>query len=242
MASSPLEQFTIKTILPIQVGGYDVSFTNSSLVMAVAVGLAVFVMHTGVKRDSLVPGRLQSLAEMIYEFVVAMVRDNAGAKAKKYIPFVFSLFVFVLLGNLLGMVPMSFTFTSHIVVTLVLAMIVFIFVTLLGIAKHGLHFFSLFVPHGAPPMLLPLIVPIEIISYLTRPISLSVRLFANMLAGHAMMKVFAGFAVMLGVVGGLVPLALIVVLTAFEIGIAMIQAYVFSILTCIYLKDALDLH
>jgi F-type H+-transporting ATPase subunit a len=165
-----------------------------------------------------------------------------GAEGRKYLPFVFSLFMFVLLGNVLGMIPYGFTFTSHIVVTFGLAMIVFVAVTLIGIMRHGFHFFSLFVPQSAPWWLLPIIVPIELISYMSRPISLSVRLFANMLAGHTMMKVFAGFVIALGFIGGWLPLALIVALTGFELGVAMLQAYVFSLLTCIYLKDVIHLH
>jgi F-type H+-transporting ATPase subunit a len=219
-----------------------VSFSNSAAFMAMAVLLSVFVMAWGVRRQAMVPGRLQSLAEILFEFISGMLKENVGPEGRKYLPFVFSLFMFVLLGNLMGMIPYGFTYTSHIVVTFGLAFLVFVAVTLIGLIRHGFHFFSLFVPHGAPWWLLPIIVPIEVISYMTRPISLSVRLFANMLAGHTMMKVFAGFVIALGFLGGWLPLAMIVALTGFELGVAMLQAYVFSLLTCIYLKDAIHLH
>lgn len=242
MAGSPLEQFIIKPIVPIKLGSLDVSFSNSAAFMVLALALSVFVMVWGVRRQSMIPGRMQSLAEILYEFVAGMLKENVGAEGRRYLPFVFSLFMFVLLGNVLGMIPYGFTYTSHIVVTFGLAMIVFVAVTLIGIMRHGLHFFSLFVPQSAPWWLLPIIVPIELISYMSRPISLSVRLFANMLAGHTMMKVFAGFVIALGFIGGWLPLALIVALTGFELGVAMLQAYVFSLLTCIYLKDVIHLH
>ncbi len=242
MAGSPLEQFTIKPIVPLNLGSLDVSFSNSAAFMAMAVIMTVLVMVWGMRRQSMVPGRLQSVAEILFEFVSGMLKENVGEEGRRYLPFVFSLFMFVLLGNLLGMIPYGFTYTSHIVVTFGLAVIVFVAVTVIGLLRHGLHFFSLFVPAGAPWWLLPILVPIEIISYLSRPISLSVRLFANMLAGHTMMKVFAGFVIALGFLGGWLPLALIVALTGFEIGVAILQAYVFSLLTCIYLKDAVHLH
>jgi F-type H+-transporting ATPase subunit a len=242
VAGSPLEQFTIKPIVPLNLGSLDVSFSNSAAFMAMAVIMTVLVMVWGMRRQSMVPGRLQSVAEILFEFVSGMLKENVGEEGRRYLPFVFSLFMFVLLGNLLGMIPYGFTYTSHIVVTFGLAVIVFVAVTVIGLLRHGLHFFSLFVPAGAPWWLLPILVPIEIISYLSRPISLSVRLFANMLAGHTMMKVFAGFVIALGFLGGWLPLALIVALTGFEIGVAILQAYVFSLLTCIYLKDAVHLH
>ena len=182
----------------------------------------------------------------MYEFVAGMVRDNAGPEARRFVPFVFTLFMFILLGNLLGMIPYTFTFTSHIIVTFALAITVFTLVTVLGIILHGFHFFSLFVPHGVPKVLLILLVPIEILSYLTRPISLSIRLFANMMAGHTMMAVFSGFSVSRGValgwLVGIGPLILVVLLIGFEILVAAIQAYVFAILTCLYLRDAIELH
>jgi len=214
--------------------------------MLLAAGLVTLLMTLAVKRGALVPGRLQSLAELFYEFIANMVRDNAGHDARRFTPLVFSLFMFILLGNLLGMIPYTFTFTSHIIVTFALALTVFLIVTVVGIALHGFHFLSLFVPHGVPKVLLPLMVLIEVISYLTRPISLSVRLFANMMAGHTMMAVFAGFAVSMGAALGwftsLAPLLLVIALTGFEILVAVLQAYVFAILTCLYLRDAIELH
>ncbi|MBK3775798.1 F0F1 ATP synthase subunit A [Azospirillum sp. YIM DDC1] len=245
----PLHQFQINPILQIVIAGYDVSFTNSAFFMVVAVALIYALLVFGMSGRALVPGRLQSLAEIFYEFVANMVRDNAGHDARPYFPFVFAIFMFVLFGNLVGMIPFTFTFTSHIIVTFTLAATVFVFVTVLALMKHGLHFFSFFMPHGAPVMLAPILIPIEVISYLMRPVSLSIRLFANMMAGHTMLKVFAGFTVMmisgLGAVGflaGLVPLAINIALTGFEFLVAFLQAYVFSILTCLYIRDALELH
>jgi len=244
--ASPLEQFEIKAIVPIQVGGLDISFTNSSAAMAAALVVGTGLLVFGMGRASVVPGRLQSIAEMSYEFVAGLISDTVGAEGKRYFPFVFTLFMFVLLGNLLGMLPYSFTFTSHIIVTFAMAAMVFIGVTILGLVKHKMHFFSFFVPPGVPVAMWPLLIPIEIISYLSRPISLSVRLFANMLAGHTLLKVIGGFVFGLGAitfgVGGLLPLALMVALTGLEIVIAFLQAYVFAILTCLYINDALHLH
>jgi len=244
--ASPLEQFEIKAIAPIEVGGLDISFTNSSAAMVAAVVLGSALLVLGMSRASVVPGRIQSIAEMSYEFVAGLLSDTVGAEGKRYFPFVFTLFMFVLIGNLLGMIPYSFTFTSHIIVTFALAAVVFIGVTILGLVKHKMHFFSFFVPPGVPVAMWPLLIPIEIISYLSRPISLSVRLFANMLAGHTLLKVIGGFVFGLGAitfgVGGLLPLALMVALTGLEIVIAFLQAYVFAILTCLYINDALHLH
>lgn len=245
----PLHQFQINPILQIVIAGYDVSFTNSALFMVVAVALIYALLVFGMQGRALVPGRLQSLAEMFYEFVANMVRDNAGHDARPYFPFVFTIFMFVLIGNMIGMVPYTFTFTSHIIVTFTLAATVFVFVTVLALMKHGLHFFSFFMPHGAPIALAPILIPIEVISYLMRPVSLSIRLFANMMAGHTMLKVFAGFTVLMisglgaiGFVAGLVPLLINIALTGFEFLVAFLQAYVFSILTCLYIRDALELH
>ena len=245
----PLHQFQINPILRIAVEGYDVSFSNSALAMMAVVGLAYALIHYGTKNPAIVPGRLQAAAEFFYEFVANMLRENGGQHARPYFPLVFSIFMFVLFGNLLGMIPYAFTFTSHIVVTFAMAIGVFLFVTALALMKHGLHFFSFFLPHGTPLWLSPILVPVEVISYCMRPISLSVRLFANMMGGHIMLKVFAGFIVMLlgslGFVGALLsvlPFALIVVLIAFEFLVAALQAYIFSILTCLYIHDALELH
>lgn len=247
--ADPLHQFEIQPIVPIEIGGLDLSFSNSAAFMVAAVVCTTLLMVFGMRGRAMVPGRLQSMAEMLYEFVATMVKDNAGPEARKYFPFVFSLFAFILFGNVLGLIPGSFTFTSHIIVTFAMAATVFLFVTLLAIFKHGLHFFSFFVPPGVPPVFYIILVPIEVISYLSRPVSLSVRLFANMLAGHTMLKVFAGFTasmlVALGPVGwvlGILPILVNVALFGLEFLVAVIQAYVFSVLTCLYIRDALELH
>ena len=239
---SPLEQFVWKPIVPAEIGGVDVSFSNSSLFMTITVVVATLFLVLGMRRSAIVPGRLQVAVELSYEFIAGLLRDAVGSEGRKYFPIVFTLFMFVLLGNLLGMVPYSFTFTSHIVVTFAMAIVIFIFVTILGFVKHGMHFFSFFAPPGTPVVMLPLLVPIEVISYLSRPISLSVRLFATMLAGHTLIKVIAGFIPALGVIFGVLPLALVVALTGLEILIAFLQAYVFAILTCLYINDAIHLH
>lgn len=238
----PMHQFQIEPIIPFHIGGYDLSFTNSALFMLIAVASITLFTTITMRRGALVPGRWQSMAELSYEFVANMVRDNVGSKGQKYFPFIFSLFMFVLFCNMLGLVPYSFTVTSHIIVTFALATVVFVGVTIIGFAKHGAHFLTFFVPKGVPSILLLLLVPIEIISYLTRPLSLSVRLFANMMAGHTMLKVFASFVIGLGVLGGWAPLAFMMVFTGLEMLVAFLQAYVFAILTCLYLNDALHLH
>ena len=238
---SPLEQFEIHRIVPIKLGDLDLSFTNSSLLMLIAVLLVTGFFLLGMRRGALVPGRWQSAAEIAYEFVAGLFRETVGHEGRQYFPFVFTLFMFILFGNLLGMVPYSFTFTSHIIVTFAMAAVVFVGVTILGFVKHGMHFFSFFVPPGAPVLMWPLLIPIEVISYLSRPMSLSVRLFANMLAGHTLIKVIAGFVAVLGLLGVL-PLAVVVALTGLEILIAFLQAYVFAILTCLYINDALHMH
>ena len=240
--ASPLAQFEIKTLIPLNIGEYDISFTNSALFMGFTVLAVMFFMTAGMRKGTLVPGRWQLCVEMCYEFVANMLHDAAGRDARKYFPFVFALFMFILFANLIGMVPyFGFTFTSHIAVTFAMAAFVFIGVTLIGLTKHGFKFFKLFVPEGAPLALMPLLIVIEMVSYLSRPISLSVRLFANMVAGHTMLKVFGGFVVALGVLG-VVPFAFIVALTGLELLVACLQAYVFTILTCMYLNDALHLH
>ncbi len=239
--ANPLHQFTIERILPLHIGGLDVSFTNSAAFMAAAVALITLLLVLATRRAALVPGRWQSVTEMAYEFIAKMIDENVGHGGEEYFPFVFSLFMFILLGNLLGMIPYSFTFTSHIVVTFALAAVVFIGVTAIGIARHGFHFLSLFVPAGVPFWLLPILVPIELISYFIRPFTLSIRLFANMVAGHTTLAIFAGFVVSLGIFGVL-PLAVATALILLELLVAVLQAYVFTILTCLYLKDALHLH
>ena len=238
---SPLAQFEIKTLVPLKVGGLDVSFTNSSLFMVATVLVVSCFLIAGMRRGALVPGRWQSIAELSYVFIANLVKDTVGSQGRPYFPFIFTVFMFVLVGNLLGMVPYSFTFTSHIIVTFTMAAVIFIGVTIIALAKHGMHFFSFFMPPGVPMLMAPLLIPIEIISYLSRPISLSVRLFANMLAGHTLLKVFAGFIVSLGVFG-VAPWLFVVALTGLEIVIAFLQAFVFTILTCLYLNDALHLH
>ena len=207
----------------------------------ITVAFITIFLTISVNTRSIIPSRLQLLSELTYNFVAQLLRDTVGNDGRKYFPFVFTIFMFVLIGNMVGMIPYSFTFTSHIIVTFALAALVFIGVTILGFVRHGLHFFSFFVIPGLPWYMLPLLIPIEVISYLSRPISLSVRLFANMLAGHTLLKVFAGFVVSLGFAGFL-PLAFIVALTGLEILIAFLQAYVFAILTCLYINDALHLH
>ncbi len=242
---SPLAQFKIKPLIEVPLGDNPAitgDFTNSSMMMIIAViAISVFLMM-GIRKRAMVPGRWQSMTELSYEFIANLIRDTVGAEGRKYFPVIFTLFMFVLFGNMLGMLPYAFTFTSHIVVTFAMALVVFLFVTVLALMKHGMHFFSFFVPPGAPIFMWPLLIPIEIISYLSRPISLSVRLFANMLAGHTLLKVFAGFVVSLGIIGGWLPFAFIVALTGLEILIAFLQAYVFTILTCLYINDALHLH
>jgi F-type H+-transporting ATPase subunit a len=243
MAANPMSQFDVYRIGPeITVGAFDISFTNASLFMILSTVSILLIFNLGSKKNTLLPNKLQLLAELSYTFVAKMISDTAGSKAKPYFAFIFSLFMFVLFCNMFGMIPYTFTVTSHIIVTFVLASFIFIGVTIIGFIKHGLGYLKLFVPSGVPAVLLPLIVVIEIISYLSRPISLSVRLFANMMAGHTMMKVFGGFVISLGIVGGWLPLSFSVALTGLEILVAFLQAYVFAILTCIYLNDALNLH
>jgi F-type H+-transporting ATPase subunit a len=250
VAQSPLAQFEVITKVPLEVAGYDISFTNSAAYMVATLVVIMIFMTMGMRKTALVPGRWQSSVEMCYEFIAKMLGDTAGHDGRKYFPFIFTLFMFILAANLIGMVPWihAFTFTSHIAVTFAMAFFVFIGVTLIGFITHGVKFLGFFVPHGAPWYLLLILVPIEIISYLSRPISLSVRLFANMVAGHTMLKVFGGFVVSLGAlsgvmaVGSILPFAFIVALTGLELLVACLQAYVFAILTCLYLNDALHMH
>ncbi len=239
---SPLAQFEIKTLVDINVAGIDASFTNSSLFMVLTVATVTLFLVGGMRRSALVPGRWQSMAELSYVFIANMLKDTVGSEGRPYFPFVFTIFMFVLVGNMWGMMPYSFTFTSHIAVTFAMAFFIFVGVTLIAIAKHKLHFLAFFMPPGVPLYMAPLLVPIEIISYLSRPISLSVRLFANMLAGHTLLKVFAGFIISLGIAAGWLPFVFVVALTGLEFVIAFLQAFVFTILTCLYLNDALHLH
>ena len=243
MSTNPMHQFNVYRIGPeISFGSIDISFTNASLFMIISALAIISVFFAGTKRKAIVPTKIQLLTELSYTLVSKMISDTAGSKAKPYFPFIFSLFMFVLFCNMLGMLPYSFTVTSHIIVTFALAAVIFIGVTIIGFVNHGIGYLKLFIPSGVPLFLLPLIVIIEIISYLSRPVSLSVRLFANMMAGHTMLKVFGGFVISLGIIGGWLPLSFTVALTALEILIAFLQAYVFAILTCIYLNDALNLN
>lgn len=246
--ANPIHQFEIVPLGPeLNLGGVDVTFTNSALwmVIAVIVSFVMFAMATGKK--SLVPGRGQLMAEGLYKFISGMVRENVGEKGMGYFPLVFTIFMVVLLGNTLGLIPGAFTYTSHVAVTGILALIVFFVVTIMGFVKHGLHFLQLFCPPGVPLWLAPLIIPIEIISYLSRPVTLSLRLFINMLAGHLMLKVIAGFSLMMigagtvGMLGSLGPMLFNVLLIGFELFVAFVQAYVFALLTCIYLRDTVEM-
>ena len=236
-----MHQFEIYRLAELEILGFDASFTNASLFMVLGVGLIVGFLSLSMNGRSLVPTRMQSVAELLYEFVANMVRENVGLAGMRYFPFVFTLFTFILVLNLIGMIPYTFTVTSHIIVTFALAALVFVAVTAIGFARHGLGYMRLFVPEGVPFWLMPLIVPIELISYLIRPISLSVRLFANMMAGHTMLKVFAGFIVSLGVFG-FAPLLFTIAFTGLEFVVAFLQAFIFAVLTCIYLNDAVNMH
>lgn len=241
--ASPLEQFAIQDVsAPLfSIGGHHIAVTNSAIFMMASVVLSAGLLLVGAGKGAMIPGRIQAMAELFYEFIANMIRDNVGSGGKKFFPFIFSLFIFTLFGNILGMLPYGFTFTSQIAVTFFMAAVVFLGVTLIGLFKHGLHFFSLFFPHGAPLFTAPILIPIELVSYLSRPISLSVRLFANMTVGHVLLKVLAGFVVALGIFG-VVPLVVLVAITALELLVALLQAYIFTILCCIYLNDALHLH
>ena len=238
---NPLEQFEIQTLIPIKLGDLDISFTNSSAFMALTVAAAAMLMILAIRPRASVPGRWQLVAELCYGFIAKMVNDNVGKEGKPYFSFVFTIFLFVLFGNFLGMLPYSFTFTSHIAVTLTMALVIFILVTIIAFLKHGTRFFSFFLPSGVPIFLAPLMIAIEVISYFTRPFSLSIRLFANMMAGHTLLKVVGGFVFPLGILG-FVPIAGLVAITGLEFLIAFLQAYIFTILTCIYINDAIHLH
>jgi F-type H+-transporting ATPase subunit a len=242
----PIHQFQIKNLLTFgHIGGTEIAFTNSALFMLIAIAVIAALTIGATSSRALVPGRMQSVAEMSYEFVADTLRTTAGSEGLKFFPLVFSLFMFILVVNVIGLIPYMFTVTSHIIITASLALLVFLTVIVYGFAKHGLHFFRLFVPSGIPIYILPLVTFIEVLSFLSRPISHSVRLFANMLAGHITLKVFGGFVVMLGglgflgSLGAILPLGMTVALTALELLVAFLQAYVFAILTCIYINDAI---
>jgi F-type H+-transporting ATPase subunit a len=242
----PIHQFGINNFVDFgTIGGFHLAFTNSALFMLIAVALISMLLVWGTASRSVVPGRVQALAEISYEFVANMLRESAGKEGMKFFPFVFSLFMFVLFLNVIGLIPYFFTVTSHIIITGALAAAVILTVIIYGFYRNGFKFLGLFVPQGVPVFLLPLVVLIEVLSFLSRPLSLSVRLFANMLAGHITLKVFASFIIMLsafgvaGWIGAIIPFAMTVALTALEVLVAFLQAYVFAILTCMYLNDAI---
>ncbi len=241
-AHSPFSQFDIHTLIPLHIGGVNVSFTNVALFMFIVVGVLFVFFQMALRHNSLIPGRMQSMAEGLYDFIAQMLRDSVGPEGRKFFPLIFSVFVFVMFANLIGMIPGAFTVTSHIMVTFVLAGFLFILITVVGFVRHGTHYFSLFLPEGTPMWMAPLMVVIELFSYLARPVSLSIRLAANMIAGHTMLKIIAGFIVPLGILAGWLPLAFLVVLTGFEIFVALLQAYIFAMLTSVYLNDAINLH
>lgn len=239
---SPFEQFKIKNLFVLELSNTNISFTNSSLCMVIAAIIILGFFYYALRNTKLIPDKMQLIAESIYEFVDLTITDNAGIIGRKYFPIIFSTFLFILLCNLLGMVPYSFTVTSHIAVTFALAIIIFLLVTIIGFIMHGTKFLHLFLPAGTPTWLAPLMILIELFSYLSRPISLSVRLAGNMIAGHVLLKVMAGFVIMMGAVWGILPMLMITLLTGFEIFVAILQAYIFTVLSCVYLNDALNLH
>ena len=242
MAHSPLAQFEIGKIIDINLFGFDVSLTNSSLFMVIAGALAFVYFITAFKSQQLIPSRLQVSAEMVYNLILDMLNQNVGPNGLVFVPLIFTLFIFILLCNLLGMIPYGFTVTSHISVTFALAMMIFLLVTIVGFVKHGFHFLSLFLPKGTPLWLAPLMIVIELFTYLARPMSLSLRLAANMVAGHILLKVMAGFVISLIIFLKFLPIPLMVILIGFEIFVAILQAYIFAILSCVYLNDAINLH
>lgn len=242
---NPLEQFNIVEFIPLSVAGINIAFTNASLMLILTVAAIASYILLGTNKRSMIPGYWQSSVEMLYIMVESMLEEAVGQDYRKYVPFVFSIFIFILICNLLGMIPHSFSATSHIAITLTLAAITFIIINLVGFWKHGWHYLSLFLPAGIPMIMAPLMIFIELCAYLARPFSLSLRLAANMIAGHIMMKILAGFIVMSGatsVLLGVAPLTLLTIITGFEIFIALLQAYIFTILTCVYLNDAVNLH
>lgn len=246
--ANPIQQFVIDRHIELDIAGIDISFTNSAMWMAIAFVVSAVFLTIATKQKSMVPNRMQMVAELLYKFVADMVRDTIGPKGARYFPFIFSLFMFILMGNLLGLMPYSFTYTSHLAVTGGMALLIFFMVIGFGLFNHGLKFFSLFAPAGVPWFIYPILVPIEVISFFVRPLTLSVRLFANMMAGHIMLKVVAGFAIGAASMGagyaalGILPTFVNILLIAFEFLVAFIQAYVFAILTCVYLKDTVELH
>lgn len=236
-----LHQFLVTPIVKLEFMGIDISFTNASLFMILVTIALMAFQYFGTIKKSVIPSRFQSMVEMSYEFVTSMIKDTAGKEGLAYFPLIFSLFMFVLMANTIGMLPYTYTVTSQLVVTFALAMMIFILVTIIGFYKHGLKYLRMFLPEGTPIAVAPVLIPIELISYCVRPITLSVRLFANMLAGHIILKVIAGFTVVMGI-WGFAPLSLNIAIIGFEFFVAAIQAYIFTILSCLYLHDALHLH
>ncbi|MCE2993859.1 MAG: F0F1 ATP synthase subunit A [Alphaproteobacteria bacterium] len=238
---NPLDQFEIKKLFDITIGGYDISYTNSSFMMSAVLLFIFFVLGVMALRPKAIPSRIQIIGESLYELIDSMILGTAGKEAKRYMPFIFTLFMFIISSNLLGMIPYSFTVTSHIIVTFIMAAVVFFSVTIIGFARHGFGYLSLFLPQGTPIVMAPLMVFTEFFAYMVRPVSLSVRLAANITAGHIVMKVIASFVIMSGIIGVL-PFVLLILFTGFEIFVAVLQAYIFTILSCVYLTDAIKLH
>lgn len=238
----PLQQFAVKTLIPINVFGYDISFTNSALFMCIAVFISIVIMFCATRNMQIIPHRAQQLGEAIYDMVSSLIDDNIGEKGRKFIPLVFSVFMFVMLCNLLGMMPYGFTSTSQISITLALAIIIFFAIIIIGFINHGIRFLSIFLPSGVPIWLAPLMILIELFTFLARPFTLSVRLSGNMVAGHVLLKVLASFVVAMGIYWGWIPISFMALISGFEIFIAMLQAYIFTILTCVYLDSAVNLH
>jgi F-type H+-transporting ATPase subunit a len=238
----PMEQFEIKKIIDLDLLGHDISFTNSSLMMVIAFAVIVGYMLFAMRSRALIPTRLQSTAEVVYEYIAGMVKENIGEEGMKFFPWVFTIFIFILVLNIFGLIPGNFAVTSHIIVTFALAAMVWLVATFVGFWKHGVSYLKLFAPSGVPLWLMPIIIPIELTSYLIRPISHSVRLFANIMAGHTMLEVFAGFAVLLPWWGKIAPTGFMVAFTGLELLVAFLQAFIFTVLTCIYLNDAVNMH
>ena len=240
--SNPLQQFSLHRIIPIEFAGYDISFTNSSLFMIIAVSFACIILLVTSKKKLIIPSKAQAFAEIFYDLISSMVSINLGKKGEKFLPLILSIFLFILFSNLIGILPYAFTTTSHIVINFVLAMIIFTVIILTGLILHGFKFFSLFLPKGTPWWLVPSMIIIEIFSFLAKPFSLSLRLTANMIAGHVLLKVMSGFIVSLWILAKILPMVFVTVLIGFEIFVAILQAYIFAILSCVYLQDAIDLH
>lgn len=241
MAHNPLDQFRVHKLIDMQVGSYDLSFTNSALAILMAAVIIICFFSYAFRRNSLVPSYSQAIGEKLYLMVAGIAQENIGEEGKKFVPLIFSLFCFILMCNLLGLVPYNYTATSHIAVTFTLAIIVFMLILVTGFGRFGFKFFSLFLPKGTPWWLAPLMIIIELFSFLSRPITLSMRLAANMIAGHVLLKVIAGFGIAMGALGVL-PFGLLIVMNAFELFVAVLQAYIFTILTCVYINDAVHLH